>query len=369
MDQPTDTPASNVTPARSKTGIWVVLVMLGCGVVGGVVSTSYWASRGQGPQSERQGGEGWDRDQVQAELEEIQEFFSQSMSNGGSITLVQDRAVDLVDRYPEFAGGRTLLAQVYLFQEQFEKGYEQLSQSLGLDGQQPEVQLLAGTAAMSLGRVDRAVHHYSQAVGLDTGNARYRLHLAQAYIKQGRHDLARRDLLMVIQADSSRHEAYASLADLYATQNKLVLALNMITQAIQRTPIAQGDKRAIYVRRKADLLRRDNRPDEALMVLQGLGSLALTDLGVMREMALCWAMMGRPGEAALMYEDALKANPLRWEYAAGAAQWFLKAGDDQAARKHLETARNINPRSEEVEQLEAQLQARRSASTFKPRSQ
>jgi tetratricopeptide (TPR) repeat protein len=123
--------------------------------------------------------------------------------------------------------------------EQFKPAYEQLSRSLDLDRQQPEVQLLAGTVAMQLGNTEQAAQHYSMATGLSPREPRYLVHLALAYLKLGQTDRARDTFLGAIRVDSSCHAAFKGLADLYAQQNKLDLALGQIQNAIDAASLEE----------------------------------------------------------------------------------------------------------------------------------
>lgn len=297
----------------------------------------------------------WDQDAAALELGELQQWFNDAASENGSVKAVSDAAQRLVERYPKYDAAHTLLGQVLMYQGRFEEAYERFKLSLDLNGQQPELHLLAGTLSLKLDQIDQATGHYSMAIGLDTTNPRYRVHLAQAYIKQHKHEKARTTLLEALRIDSSLHEAYALLADLYAQQNRLALALSQIQRAIEQTPVSERAMQVIYSRRKSALLRRGNQPDEALVALNTLTDAERTDPHVMNEMALCWSLQGQPENAATMYEQAMAQNPTNWPLIAEAARWRIKAGDVETAQKHLATLRQINPRAQAITELEAQL--------------
>ncbi len=358
MDQPQGQPLHNASPK----GRWVVAALLVSGVVAGAITVSYWRSQArwmdrpsQDTSPDAAGAAPWDEQQAKTQLESVQQQFNQIAADHRQAQPVLQEAKRLVERYPQYAPTRTLLGQILLYDEQFDQAYDQFLLSLDLDGQQPEVQLLAGTLAFKLDRVDRATHHYLMAVGLDTANPRYRLHLAQAYLKQRQDQLARDALLEALRIDSSLHEAYAMLSDMYAKQNRLSLALPQIQAAIDQAPASQRSQQTMYVCRKAQLLRRANRADEALLTLQGLDTHQQRQIQVMQEVALCWSALGQPDQAAVVFEQAMADDPTQWSWVAHAAHWRFKAGQPDAARRHLATLQRINPRAPMIPELEASL--------------
>jgi len=342
-----------------KRGRVVVVVVALTGLAAGLVSLSYWhyyereleAAMVKDPA----GSVTWDQATADRELEDLQRRAQAALEN--------DRAQDVrreverfVERYPRYAAGYTLLAQVRLGEQRQDEAYEQFKISLELDPAQADVHLLAGTLCMQLKRPDAAERHYRQAVGLDPANVQLRLHLAQCYIEQQRFDDARRDLLRLLAADSSLHSAAGMLADMAMMQDKRTLAMNYINRAIENTPISQRDRRVIYIRRKARILRRQNRPDEALQTLEGkLSALERRDPEVVEEMALCWSAQGQFEPAAMLFEAALEEAPTDWRLAAGAARWWIKAGQIAKAELNLTRIRQIDPRQPVLTELEETL--------------
>lgn len=345
---------------RSGRTWWFVLVLI---VLAGAGALGIWAlatrpGTGQGTARPAGAVPGGDPKAAQAELEALQEqmtaTFEAPNPTKGEALLVEARAV--VERYPKYAPARTFYAQTLLYLSRFEEAYQQLVMSLSLDGQQPEVQMLAGTTAMQLDKVEQAAQHYSQAVGLQPQNPRYRLFLAQALLRLNQPERARDELLQTLRIDSSQHQAYATLSDIYAQQNRLDLAMSQIQKAIEHTPAAQRSMQLAYIRKKAVLLRRDNHPEQALALFKTLSSQERSEPANVEEMAVSFAMLGKPAMAAELYENALLARPTEWRLAAGAAQWRLKTGDKAAARRHVETLRRLNPRATVLAQLEEAVQ-------------
>lgn len=262
---------------------------------------------------------------------------------------------ELADKFPNHAPLRTLLGQAFLQSEQFKPAYEQLSRSLELDRQQPEVQLLAGTVAMQLGNTEQAAQHYSMATGLSPREPRYLVHLALAYLKLGQMDRARDTFLGAIRVDSSCHAAFKGLADLYAQQNKLDLALGQIQNAIDQTPLSDRKVQVIYLRQKSSLLRRANRPTEALAVFDALTPTERAEPGVVQEIATTWGQLGEPRKAAEAFEAALDAKPLEPALLVEAARWRIKIGDTSKALEHIASLRSVNPRHAALAELDAAL--------------
>lgn len=345
----------------------MVALLLLIGLGAGVLTVVYWRHQGRfmrdsiATTEDAADSSAWDPVKAHEELQRLQESFVQLATAKKPITSIFQATQRLVRRHPRYAAGHTFLAQLLVYQRQFQQAYEHYNRSTELDGQQPEVHLLAGTLAVQLKDLDSAYRHYSQALGLDPTQTRYRLHLAQIHIKRQEYPQARRELLRVLQSDSSNHQAYASLGDLFARQNKLALALAQIDKAIDHAPSKDRSRKIAYTRQKAQWLRRANRAEDALLTMQGVdlddaeGLGVETSMAVIEDMALCWAMLGQPAESARLYEKALKDAPTQWRYAEGAARWWVQAGEAQAAERHLDVLKRLNPRSAVIQELEPQL--------------
>jgi len=348
------------TTLRSR-GTWAVMMLILAGVAAGSMAVAHWSNMANfipkpTPDPPPAAGSApFDQDAALAELEHLQNRFNQAATQKISVSPIRNAALRLVETYPQFAPARTLLGQIHLYTDQPQAAYDQFTLSLELDGQQPEVHLLAGTIALGLDRVDDALGHYSMAIGINPANPRYRLHIAQAYLKKREHKQARQALLETLRIDSDSHEAYAVLAELYAQQNKLSLALTAITKAGEHTPPASKTRLLIYSRQKAQLLRRDNRIDEALLVLASIDPADQSNPTVLADKATCYAQLGQPEQAAKIYERALALDPTYWQLAAAAAHWRIEAGDTKTAKQHLDTIRHLNPHAPVIAHLQDQL--------------
>jgi tetratricopeptide (TPR) repeat protein len=264
-------------------------------------------------------------------------------------------AEQLAARYAEYAPAHTLLAQVYRVAGRIDDSIHALDRSLELDPEQANVHEMAGQMELSQERFDNALAHFSQAAGMEPRETKYQLFIAQVYIVQQQYDQARQLLLRALALDSSQHKAYAMLSDLYARQNKTDLALDQMQKAIDHTSISERDMQVVYIRNKSRLLRRANKPSDALLALEALSAEESADMAVVEEIATCWAMMGEFATAAEIYEEGFFHNHNDFELLERAAAWRIKAGDTDRAAKYLEIIRRNDPRSPAIADLEEQL--------------
>lgn len=334
---------SSPSPAgRSIPWIKLLVILLCLGVTGWYV---YRVRHRQTSSAPAALTAGFDLRAAQAEVEALGQKVSHALATGLLGPSIEQEARALVDRFPRFAPARTLLAQVLWSARQVPAAYEQLRLGLELDPKQASVQEMAGTLALELGRPDEAGTHFSRALDLEPREPRYRLDLANVYLRQREFDRAQRLFLEALQIDSDLHAAYSGLSDLFAQQNKLGLALEQAQRAVEHTPVSERPRQAIYLRKKANLLRRDNRPAEALQVLAMLTDGERQDPAVLAELAATHMMLGRPADAAELYHRAWENAPSRWELAAEAARYYQRAGHATAASQMLEQVRQINPQA------------------------
>lgn len=315
--------------------------------------------------AERADGEGPDRGEGEAELEQavdaLSERFRDAMEREGRAGALVEEAGQLVQRAPDHWRARMLLGQMHLANESHEQALEHLKRATELEPEDAEVHVLTGTVALELDDVEEAQARYRRAVAIEPSEGRYRMHLAHVYMREGRYDEARNQLLVALRHDSSMHKAHAALADLYGQQNKITPALNHIRRALDLLPpyerLDRDERRQqlTYVRRRAMLLRRDFQPADALSVLRDLPAEQQFDKGVMEDMARCWAMLGEEHEAAAHYEHALDRDPHDDDLAASAAHWYLRAGEADDARRMIDRLRRINPRHGQLAALREQL--------------
>lgn len=337
--------------AASTRGRWVVIALIVLGLIAAAFAATYW--RGvldRTAQNIKAKDVSWKK-QAREELATLQDIYTNRRQEG-SVAPMIDAARELVARYPKLDGAHVLLGQMLLDAGKYKQGLKHLQDGLALNDRQSEVHLLAGNTALMIDDVSAAERHISKAIGLDQTNGKLRLHMAQIHLRRREHDEARMSLLEALKLDSSLHEAYSGLSDLYARKNKLDLALQQINKAIDRCPEVDRRDWAVYIRKKARLLRRANKGADALRVLEALSARERIDPDVMHEAALCHAMLGKPDQAAKLYEQALFVLPLDVRLLEGAVRWHHKAGHAETAQRHLRSLRKVDPDLKVIEELE-----------------
>lgn len=338
---------SSDNKTKSRAGRWIVVALLAVGILGGIASSSYWKGVVQRTWPNEGIGQAntWDRQKAKQELERVGERYVETRDAKLLRPILED-ARDLVTRYPQYAEAHKLYGQILSDDSRFRDALEEFESALRLglsaETDQAEVHMLAGNLSLMLEQVDRAERHFAAALKIKPNSARYRLHMAQVHIQKQQYDPARTLLLESLAIDSSQYEAHSALSDLYARQGNLAMALTQVQKAIDGTPISERERRDVYLRKKASLLRRDNKPEESIQTLRTLSLEARFEPDVVEEVAVSWAMVGLPSRAAEAYESALDKLPTDWRLAAGAARWRIKAGDKPAAQRHIDTIRRIN---------------------------
>lgn len=221
---------------------------------------------------------------------------------------------------------RLLLGECLLQQERLAEALEQYEQGIMIGPDHPEYRFAAGTIAAQVGRDETAASHYLAAQAMDRGNPKYPLYLAQVQRRLGRVDDARTSLVLATKLDPSLAVAWASLAAIAIDEARLDVARQYIVKARAIDP-ANIDWRLI----ESKALRRDNQPEQAAALLQEIPeSDRLAHAGVMQELALSLGMLGKPGEAASMYVEAVSRRGDDAELMYQAALWLER--DGQAAR-------------------------------------
>lgn len=347
--------AVRVRARRGMTGGQALLVIAALGlVIAGVVYLSVF--RGgptpptdpADPQPPQAAGsvegdnEAWDTARAREELDALVEAFTAINNRGEPLDNMVRAARRLVERYPRFAEGRAFYGQLLMLAGRTDPAIEQFKLSLDLDRQQPGTHLLMGTLYLQTDRPVEAAKAFDQAVSLDPDNASYRLHLAQAHIDLEEYDKARRAFLEVIQHHPQTHQAYSGLADLYMRQNKTGLALTQLDRAIEHAPGEQDHVKTLYKRKKATALRRANDPEGALLVLQSI-PFNQQSPAVIDDMAVCWAMLGKPGRGADLFKTALAMDPLNTDLLAGAIRWYEKAGNGEQRDRFARMLERTDP--------------------------
>ncbi len=338
----------------SSRGRVVVVLLLLLGVAAGVVSVTWW--RRQMPRAIE--NRRLTQEQLERALTELQalevklEAAAREQGVGAELISQIQSFTSAHDTLPD---AHRLLGQALVLDGQRKPALAAWARSIELQPGQPELALTAGTLAFEERDYIAAERYYDLARSIEPANARYNIHLAKAKMARQRDDEARQLLLNVLRADDRNDQAYATLAELYKKQNKLALALTQIDKAVDAATHAQSPQRLRYVLFKANILRSDNQPGQALLVLEALEEQERLKPETLEAMALCWAQQGDLTRAAAVYEKPFAAHPEHWGFAAGAARWKLRANDRAAAQRYIEEIRRINPRAPVIQQLQTQL--------------
>jgi len=130
-----------------------------------------------------------------------------------------------------------------------------------------------------------------------------------------------------------------------------------MTKAIEALADENETDRVAYVRRRAKLLRRDNRPQDALAALRALPPELLFRMDVVDDTAVTYGMMSQPASAAQVYVSLLHIQQVNDRAMAEAAKWYLKAGLRDEAREMVDQLTRINPRYPDLNDLREKLAA------------
>lgn len=254
-----------------------------------------------------------------------------------------------IEKHPNAAELRIQLGEALYDLDRTRDAYEQYNEALGLKPDSAELQFAAGTYASMSGLIDRAAQHYNVAQALDRANPKYPLYLAQIQRKLGQIEEAQSNLVRVVNLAPDIAIAWGSLADIALTENNLTMANHYLGKALELEP-ASPNWRLI----RARLLRRENKPEEAAILLQAIAEdLENPDPMVLREQALCMGLLGRKEEAAALYDRAVEIGhpdpatlaELNYE----AALWHERLGDDERAATYARRAADLGePRAADV---------------------
>ncbi|MEX0777927.1 MAG: tetratricopeptide repeat protein [Phycisphaeraceae bacterium] len=354
-------------------GVWTVVGLLLLGIVAAVIAVTWWSQMAR-PAAPGGGASGagtpgaFDEAAAKAAVAELSEPVNTAIGDGRAMSMLADVKA-LAAQYPQYGPARRMLGLVYLGAGHYEVAYPELIAALGLlpADERSQLEPIAGTVAMKLGKLDDAERHYQNTIAVNAYDLQTRLLLAQLYTHKAQYDLARDTLLAALRVDATSHRAYAQLADVYARQGKLNLAMDEILKALERTTMSQRPDRVKYTRTKATLLRRLNKPDESLQVLAtSLRPHEQMEPAVMAEMADALAMQGKFDEAARLYQRKIELDPTDADAAAQAAHWSIKAAQNSAdaagkaqfqddARRMISLIRSVDPGSAKIAELEAAL--------------
>ena len=241
-----------------------------------------------------------------------------------------------VRTYPEQQPLRVAYAETLVALSRPAEAYEQFVAALSIGPRAPETEFAAGTMARLTERPQLALEHYAAAQASDPGNPIYPLYLAQVQRAQGQTEEAKASLLRVVNLQPENAIAWGTLADIWYNENKLDLATQHIAKARTLEPLV-GTWRLVEAR----ILKRQSKPDQALLVMEALSDVEKRDLHNARLIAECHAMRGEMEQAVTGLTRASDGSPMDPELAIEAAIWLQRTDQIERAREYARRAQML----------------------------
>lgn len=238
-----------------------------------------------------------------------------------------------VRQHPDDPQLRLALGRVLVRLERPQDAYAHYEAALATGATGPEVHFEAGTVANMAERRDRAIEHYAAAQAADPSDARFPLYLAQVQRAAGDRAAAKKNLLLAATLDDAQPIAWGTLADMELEDNRPGVALQHVAKARALEPRA-----AIWRVIEARALKRQNEPGRALMVLEGIEGEERASLPVLRLVGECFALLGRPGDAAERFVQACERPGASAELCFETATWLERAGEPDRALRYAKIA-------------------------------
>lgn len=283
-------------------------------------------------------------------LDEVISIGRQALRNNKPLVAEQTLG-EGVERFPNDQQLRLAYAESLIAVGKFEEAYEQYDRAVAVGEDRAEYRFAAGMAASQAKLLDQAEAQWLRARELDRSNPQYPLYLAQLQRKAGRNGDARANLVTAVQLDPNLAIGWGTLAAIALDENHTGPALQHVEKSIKLEPAL-----ALWRVLKAKILRRENRPREALeSVLVVPEFERQTDIAVVDELAACYGMLNQPAEAAAVCLKALEAAPGNAELNYQAALWLQRDGQKDRALTYAKQASILGKREAKAlaESLEA----------------
>ncbi len=339
-------PVDGIPPfraARVNTASLIALAVL----VGAILLSVFAISGGQTP-VKASGAENAARvspaEAVETVLDAVQKRVRAGDHEQGAVLLEE-----ATRSYPDQQSLRLALAECYVALNRPADAYDQYVAALSIGPRDAATEFAAGTMARICMKFELAMEHYAAAQSADMANPTYALYLAQMQRRMNQIEECKVSLLRVVKLQPENAIAWGTLADIALNENKLDLATQHIARARELEPRV-GTWRLIEAR----ILKRQSKPEQALLVLNGLSDAERGELHNVRLIAECSAMLGDQDGAVAAVVKASDGNPMSHELALEAATWLHNSGDDERARQYAIRARTLG--NEHAESLLAQIE-------------
>lgn len=212
-----------------------------------------------------------------------------------------------------------------------------------------ETLLKRGAAAEALVQLDEAMR-------LSSHDASLAVRSGEIYLSMGQMDAAAQRAERALQIDATSADAWALRGRLMAAQGDLRRTLSDLQRALSYHP----DDRALLFE-ISQTYRKLNRPDRALVCLQTLAetySAGEEPRELLIEQAQMLTSIARHGDAAAMYEQALRRGASTPDLQFNLAHSYLAAGQPHRAAHAAQAGLTLAPNDPRGRELMSQLPAR-----------
>ena len=353
------TPTHKNRTGLSRTSVVVALAtVVGCG---GLVAAAYLLKRQPRVESQQ-------RDTSDDEIVALQEAFKRYAENQLDFIDLLPDARAYTRKYPDSVSGHILHAQVLMQLEFYGEAYPALTQALGGNPDNFELQKLTGACAAKLERWDEAEAHLLTADALKADDSTVVLQLGNVFLQTGRLDEAeaRFQRAKKISGTTPPHKAFAGLAEIQALRGDLGGAIATMGRAID---FAGNDSEAqlwVYRLKRVRFQFDAGLWDEGALALrqtQRDDPESVYTVPCTRLRARLNGQRGEPGKAARDYEllvsgildpGTLSDSDLAEVYAE-IAHWHLEAGNPDRAAQAVRELERRAPQHPRLAELQARL--------------
>jgi len=256
---------------------------------------------------------------------EIGRRIDAAVRNGRSLEPMIAELRAVIAEHPDHADARRAVAlAIASLGDLPAEAYDHLLRTLDNDEPAAEMHAIAGNLALQTGDTDAAIKHFVRAVDTDPDEPRFSKQLAMAHSAAGDIDAALRLVEAWVARASDSPNPFILKAELLINADRLNDANRALQQAHERTLPDETDVRRSIALRRAEVLRRLDRPGEALGVLRLLTLDEQLTQPVADALAKTWDMLGQPDRAAVHYERIARLIP--------GSTWAARAAADRYAQ-------------------------------------
>ncbi len=165
---------------------------------------------------------------------------------GGKLLRAERLSKQGLETNPTGIALRSILAQSYYYQKEYEQAVEQFEKLVALGAGSEFVHSKLGTAYSHLQNYDEAIRHFNSALDYEDQNHATHYSLGKLYALNGEYKNSEGHLLQaILLKDMSLDEEFTSLGLTYKLQEKPKKALAYFNRAIEENP---DNERAMYER-------------------------------------------------------------------------------------------------------------------------